>query len=146
MPYKRPGVYVSESLLASNISTLPTLPPAALVGPVYRGPLQPTNILSWSEYQTIYGGFTGQLAYTGQPAADIDLMAYAAYQYFNNGGHNLWISRVDSAATPSVVATITLPDREASTPPDTLQIDARNPGVWGNDLYIEITDASTGRF
>lgn len=144
MAYKRPGVYVQETLLQNSVSTLPSLPPGALVGATARGPLVPTNVSSWSMFQLHYGGFTGLPAYTAQPVAELDLMAHAAYQFFSNGGSNLYVNRVVSSTSAPVLASLSLADREVTTPPNVLQVDAANPGAWGNDLYVEILDSPGG--
>lgn len=136
MTYKRPGVYVEETLLqASPADSFPSVAAAAFVGPAYRGPVNiPVKIDSWALFQRYFGGFNG----TDQS------VAHAVYQYYNNGGSIAYIVR--SAGTGAVTATRTLNDR-AGSPVPLLTTAAKNPGAWGNLVYVEITDVGiTGRF
>jgi phage tail sheath protein FI len=131
--YKRPGVYLSETLtpLAQTVST-PGESVAAFVGTCKQGgPLAPTRVSSWSQFVAAYGGF-------GDTS---DLLPFAVYAYFNNGGSNAYIVR--AAASDAVVASVTLKDTEA-TAKDTLKIKAISPGTWGNQVYVDIAAASSG--
>ncbi|MFE2104004.1 phage tail sheath family protein, partial [Streptomyces sp. NPDC059468] len=102
--YKRPGVYLSETLtpLAQTVST-PGGSVAAFVGTNKQGgSLQPTLVSSWSQYVATYGGF-------GDTS---DLLPFALYQFFNNGGNQAYIVR--AAASDAVAASVTLSDTEAT--------------------------------
>lgn len=130
---KRPGVYVEESLVQTNPDFFPSASSAAFVGVASRGPTTPTFVDSWLMYQRIFGGFAGSN----------QALAHAVYQFYNNGGRNAWIVR--AVGTGAVVATRTLNDR-AGAPAPVMRVDADNAGVWGNSIYVEITDATAGRF
>lgn len=136
MAYGRPGVYVTESLNAPSTTSLPSLPASALVAACPRGPVVPTNITNWSDFVKLYGGF----------GSSNDTLAMSVYQYINNGGSNVWVVRAVGAS--SSIATRTLNDREAGNPPPgILQVDAFNPGAWGNNVFVEVTDTGvSGRF
>jgi phage tail sheath protein FI len=131
--YKRPGVYISETLtpLSQTVET-PGASVAAFVGTNRQGgPLAPTKVSSWSQYVATYGAF-------GDTS---DLLPFAVYQYFNNGGSSAYIIR--AAASDAVASSVTLQDSEA-TAQDTLKITAISPGVWGNKVYVDVVAASSG--
>jgi len=56
--YRRPGVYLEESLLVNPADTASTFTVAVFVGAADQGPLNaPTRVDSWSDYVTAFGGF-----------------------------------------------------------------------------------------
>jgi phage tail sheath protein FI len=131
--YKRPGVYISETLtpLSQTVET-PGESVAAFVGTNKQGgPLAPTLVSSWSQYVATFGGFGDTSEY----------LPFAVYSYFNNGGNSAYIVR--AAASDAVAASVTLEDTEA-TPEPTLKITAISPGSWGNTVYVDVTAASSG--
>jgi phage tail sheath protein FI len=131
--YKRPGVYIGETLtpLAQTVTT-PGDSVAAFVGTSKQGgPLAPTLVSSWSQYVATYGGF-------GDTS---DLLPFAVYQFFNNGGNNAYIVR--AAASDAIAASVTLEDTE-TVAQDTLKIKAISPGSWGNDVHVDITAGASG--
>ena len=130
MAFSRPGVYVQESLLQQSPSVLPTTTVAAFIGVASRGPLEPTLITSWTQFQRIYGGFAG---------SNLDL-AHSVFQYFNNGGGLAYIVRVVGSAP--ALASRTLVDRTPTTPVNVLDVDSANPGAWGNQIYVEVPGAA----
>ena len=146
--YKRPGVYVEEFLTASspnlNVASTST---AAFVSPYNRGPSSsitalaslPTLCQSWNDFVQLYGGFGG----TVSGAATSTYLAHGVYQFFAQGGRQAYVVRV--LGTGGVKATRTLVDR-AGSPLSTLSLTAANEGVWGNSIYIDIVDRTTGRF
>jgi hypothetical protein len=135
MAFKRPGVYVSETLQPSVVSSdTPAQSFAAFIEQTYRGPATPTLITSWSQFVTIFGGFAG---------TSLRYLPYAVYQFFNNGGAQCYVQRVTGSGATS--ATLTLTDR-AATPQNTLKVDAKNPGLWGSSVWVKIIDRSTNRF
>jgi phage tail sheath protein FI len=131
--YKRPGVYISETLTPlSQTVTTPGESVAAFVGTNKQGgPLAPTLVSSWSQYVATFGGFGDTSEY----------LPFSVYQYFNNGGSGAYIVR--AAAADAVAASISLDDTEA-TPEPTLKITAISPGSWGNTVYVDVTAASSG--
>ncbi|MFE9525239.1 phage tail sheath family protein [Streptomyces sp. NPDC006631] len=131
--YKRPGVYINETLTPlAQTATTPGDSVAAFVGTSKQGgPLAPTLISSFAQYVATYGGF-------GDTS---DLLPFAVYEFFNNGGNQAYIVR--AAATDAVAASVTLADTE-TTPKDTLKIKAISPGLWGNNVFVDITSATSG--
>lgn len=117
--YDYPGVFVSESLRPPNTGSAPPGTVGALVGAINRGPLTPTKLESWTQFNRLYGGFVGN--------TDI---AHAAYAYFNNGGRDLWAVR--AIGTGAVTASRIFTDGNATTPTNVLTVFAANPGAWAN--------------
>ena len=57
--YRRPGVYLEESLLVSPSDTASTFTVACFIGVAEKGPINdPQRIDSWSDYVTLFGGFS----------------------------------------------------------------------------------------
>ncbi|MFF8283342.1 hypothetical protein ACF06W_11535 [Streptomyces albus] len=106
-PYKRPGVYISESLtpLPQPIAS-PGQAVSTFVGTHDVGPSTPTKVTSWESFLSLYGGFGNGLNY----------LPYQVYQYFANGGQHAWILRAtpsDSTAARLVVKNRPLPATES---------------------------------
>lgn len=136
MPYTRPDVYFTETLLPSVAGAGSTIPSGAFVGLAAKGPSAPTLVKSWSQYVTLYGGFVS--GYTSW-------LPYAVYQHFTNGGGDCYVVRVlPTGAEPS---TLDLLD-DAGSPLTTLTVSAKNPGTWGDSVHVQVIDrsASAGRF
>lgn len=134
--FSRPGVYIQESLnpvapqATSNAASV-----GAFIGANDRGPTTPTLVTSWNQYTTLFGQWN--------TSASNDL-PIAVYLFFANGGSSTYVTRI--TATGALSATRSLNDR-AVTPLATLSLTAANAGVWGNALYVTITDNTlTGYF
>jgi len=92
-----PGVLSLEND-QSFITQQPVTVGAAIIGPTVKGPVEvPTVVTSYSQYQNIFGTTfqSGSNAFTY-------FTSIAAYNYFNNGGESLLVSRVVSGSfTPA---------------------------------------------
>lgn len=128
---QRPGVYVEENLSPSFVATTPGQSVAAFVGPNGRGPTTPTLCTSWTDFVQKFGGFENPIPNNYLP--------FSIYNFFNNGGRLAYIVR--AVGTGALASTVTLDDRQG-TPADTLVVAALNPGTWGDQIYIEITNGS----
>ncbi len=131
----RADVYVQESASASFAPTAQVQTTAVFAGPHQQGPTVPTLIASWAQFQAIFGGFG-----PGVPT----YLALAVYSYFLNGGGRCQILRVPhtgAGGTVTALATLNLKDAGAAT---TITVNAANPGVWGNSIYIQVSPASDG--
>lgn len=127
--YLRPGVYVAESLnLVPPAQSTTSQSVAAFIGSMDRGPVDPTLVTSWSQYVSLYGGWTTEKA-----------VHTAALLFFSNGGSQAYFTRVVDPSADS--ATITFADR-ASSPNDTLTLNAKNVGAWGNAINVSITNSA----
>lgn len=105
-PYKRPGVYISESLkpLPQQVSP-PGVSVATFVGTHDAGPSTPMKVSSWEQFMSLYGGFGNGLNY----------LPFQVYSYFANGGRSAWILRAtptDSVSARLVVKNRPLPPGE----------------------------------
>jgi len=144
--YLRPGVFVEETLTTSTDSTADTTDSvAAFVGTSSKGgPLGPTLISSWSQYQALFGDVRGSS----------DELAFSVYSYFNNGGNRCYIVR--GVNTNAVAAAITLNDAASGggdTAEPTLTVTATSPGLWASDpasssrIFVTVqAGQTTGRF
>lgn len=131
--YKRPGVFVEETLSPADARSQNGGSSACFVGAYQRGSTAPTFVDSFTQFTNLYGSLN--------PTFDLSM---AVFTYFGNGGTGAWISRVVGSGASA--ATLTLSDR-AATPLATLAVAAANPGAWGNNLFLAITDSGiTGRF
>lgn len=81
--YRRPGVYLEESLLISPSDVAGTFTVAAFVGCAGKGPANlPTRVESWSDYVTIFGGF--ELITPPTPVDPNDVSARLGGQRYSN--------------------------------------------------------------
>lgn len=131
---KRPGVFLEERppLTIPPAGTISTST-AALFGACGRGPTTPTLVASYADFQRLFGDVGGG----GGAYASTSELPYQVYAFFANGGGRAWCARVAGAG--AAASTRTLTDR-AAVPLATLVVNAANPGVWGDQVFIDITD------
>lgn len=129
MTYLRPGVYIEERLKADAPVVGPNSDSvAAFLGATDRGPTTPTLVTSWSQYTSLFGSWGTN-----------NKVTTAVYLFFANGGGQCYIQRVPG--TNAASATRTLIDTNG-TPTNTLTINAKNVGAWGNSLYVGISEST----
>jgi phage tail sheath protein FI len=108
-PFKRPGVYISETLLPlPQPATAPGTAIAAFVGTHAAGPSNPVKITSWSQFMTIYGGF----------GTGLDYLPYQVFQYFAQGGTQAWVQRAvasDAVQASTTILNVPIPPRVTQT-------------------------------
>lgn len=131
MSYQRPGVYINETLTplaaAAEDGSAST---AVFVGVnAGGGPTDPTRVTSWAQFTQIFGGF----------GAGNDLLPFAVYSYFNNGGASCIVVRATNS--DAVAANVTLDDG-GGTPVDVLKVSAVSPGAWGNDITVDVVSSA----
>lgn len=136
----RPGVYVDTSSFPTYVSAAPGTASAAFIGWCPRGPATvgvggiPTRVNSWKQFSQYFGGF--ETVYPPSP------MHLAVFTYFAGGGSSAVIIRTIRTDTSGpVLAQASLNDG-GTTPQPTLLIEAANPGLWGNNLYVDILPGS----
>ena len=96
-----PGVSVSEND-QSQITTGPIVAGLALVGPTVKGkPNVPTLVRSYSEYQSKFGD-----TFTSASNSYEFLTSQAAYNYFQQGGETVLVTRVTSGSYTSATGSI----------------------------------------
>ena len=131
----RPGVFIQEVdlpqtiTLAENGSAI-----GAFIGAFAKGSTAvPVLLNSWSEFTKTFGGLEDAYPTT-----------WAAYNFFANGGRQLYVKRIVGAG--AVSSTVTLAD-SAATPLSTLTVTAASAGTWGNDLAVQVlASGATNRF
>ena len=130
--YSRPGVFIEEIELPQTIE-LPDNGNAVggFIGTLSMGPSNvPVLLSSWNGFVKVFGGLDDAYPTT-----------WAAYNFFANGGRNLYVKRV--VGSGAVSATVNLKDRSTSPGIDTLSITAKSPGTWGNNLAVDVVAAGT---
>lgn len=129
--YSRPGVFIQEVPLPQSVA-LGDVGTAigAFVGAVEKGPAtNPVLLDSWSTFTKTFGSLN-----------DTYPLSWAAYNFFANGGRQLYVKRVLGSGAAS--ASVTLTDRSSGSA-NTLLVSAENAGTWGNNLAVEVRDAGT---
>ena len=122
-----PGVLTREND-QSFITAQPVAVGAAIVGPTVKGPVEiPTVVTTYSDYQNRFGTTfeSGSNTYTF-------MTSVAAYNYFNNGGQSLLVTRVVSGSAGNwAYASSTVPAIKAAT--TSFELEAIDKGViWNN--------------
>lgn len=134
--FNRPGIYTNETLapIAGN-PNVPGKSVAAFAAQYNMGPTLPTFVSSWNQYTQLYGTLT---------QANGNLLHYAVYQYFNNGGTGCYVLSIPNS--DAVTSSLVLQD--INTPADNIiTVNAISPGAWGNNIFVGITSAGNpGRF
>jgi hypothetical protein len=109
-----PGVLAREND-QSQVTSQPITVGASIIGPTVKGPVEiPTIVTSYSQYQSLFGTtfLSASNVYTY-------FTSIAAYNYFNNGGQSLLVSRVVSASSTwtSAVSTAISSSAQAASQP-----------------------------
>jgi hypothetical protein len=130
--YGRPGVFVNENFapLSNNNGAIPGEALPAFSALYNRGPLAPTLVASWQQFTNLYGNFS---------TSPGSLLPFAVNQFFANGGTQCFIARIPN--TDATVATLSLADIATPTPANTLTDNAASPGLWGEQLFVEVVSA-----
>ncbi len=124
-----PGVYVQEVPSAVRPIQAVSTSTAAFIGIADKGPLpgtilptgraaQPVLVTSFTDYLRQFGGFRQD-----------SFLTYAVQNFFDNGGHRLYIVRVADSTAKSATGTVTPP----------IQFRATHPGTWSSLLRYDIT-------
>lgn len=108
--YLAPGVYVEEIPGMQSIQAVETAV-AGFMGQTERGPLEPQFIASFSQYESLYGGYT-----------DASYLPYAVKGFFDNGGQKLYVARIVSAQ--AAIAEMMITDGKRSV----ASVEALSPG------------------
>ena len=129
--YLSPGVYVEEVEAGSRPIEGVGTAVAAFVGLAARGPSNtPTLITNWAQFVNTFGDFI-----------EGSYLAHAVYGYFLNGGGACYVVRIGGDA-PMTAARAELTSRND----DKLsgyRVIALEPGLGGNQVTIEVTEATT---
>ena len=94
----RPGVYIQEVALPQAVQSANTANAVgAFAGALPQGPtLAPVQVSTWTDFVKVFGGLNDSYPTT-----------WAAYNFFSNGGRNLYVKRVigTGAGTGSIAIT-----------------------------------------
>src|SRR5688572_31597998 len=115
--YLHPGVYVEEIERGPKpIECVPTSI-AAFIGETERGSLKPSLVTSYKDYARLFGGVFDPEKF----------MPFAANGFFENGGKQMYVTRVVGRGAVAARISLGLLDAEAA-----------GPGTWGNRVYMMV--------
>lgn len=118
-----PGVYVQEAPSGVRTITGVSTSTALFIGMTTRGRLGvPTRVLSFSQYQRIFGDDTV-----------ISEMTDQVRQFFLNGGQRAWVVRI--ADSTAAAAHVDLANEDGDV---VMTITAKDAGVDGNLIRVEV--------
>jgi hypothetical protein len=130
-----PGVLTRENDL-SQITQGPVTVGLALVGPTVKGnPNIPTVVTSYSDYVNRFGG-----SFVSGGASYEFLTSIAAYNYFQQGGSSILVTRVASGSFTPSIANVLISGSSLSAPTASFVLETLNYGVQtvnsgSNNLY-----------
>lgn len=142
--YRKPGVYVEESLLVNTTDLATATSTALFVGTAGTGPVSgPVRCSTWSDYVVNFGGFDPITDPTDATVSILSYLPYAVYSYFQNGGRPAYVQRAIGTAQGDV-AFYDVP----SGTDVAFVVEARSVGAAGNNLGVSVTvsDAENGVF
>lgn len=133
--YLSPGVYVEEFDSGAKPMEGVGTSTAGFIGVAEKGPVEglPQLVTNFADFKRNYGGYLSANEY-----GNFRFLAYAVEHFFINGGSRCFISRVapaDSACAGGAVP---------SAGP-VLELTAKNPGMWGNNLKVVISPSSKAK-
>jgi len=126
--YLSPGVYVEEFESGMQAMEGVSTSTAGFVGMAEKGSVTgtPVFLTSFADYRRNFGGYLSETTHGANR-----FLPYAVEQFFANGGARCYVMRVapsDAKAATAVMSAVT--------------VSARNPGKWGNNVKITVTQAS----
>ena len=129
--YLAPGVYVEELSSGSKPIEGVGTSTGAFVGGAVKGPVnEATLVTNFSQFLDTFGGFHQD-----------HFLAYGVRAFFGQGGTRCYVVRafLPTAAGDFAgdTASATLQDAGGS---DVLRVWAANPGAWGDNISVEVTD------
>jgi uncharacterized protein len=135
--YRRPGVYLEETLLAGPNEVGVAASVTLFAGAAARGPFnEAVRCDSWADYVGRFGSFDPA------PGAEVCYLPYAVYSHFQNGGRVAYVSRAVNSASGTaaefVVPGTIASGEDAGDEADAFTIKASSPGAWGNSLSVAI--------
>lgn len=125
-----PGVLTREND-QSQITQGPITAGAAIVGPTVKGPVRiPTLVTSYSDYINKFGG-----SFVSGGATHEYLTSISAYNYFQQGGTTLLVTRVVSGNFAPATSSVLLANTSASFTLETLSLGANqnSAGTTGSN-------------
>ena len=104
---------------------------AGFIGLAQRGPVvgKPQLVTSFADYKRAFGGYLSEAKF-----GEARFLPYAVEQFFINGGSRAYIMRVAAEGAAAAKATAGV-----------LQIEAANPGEWGNKIRVTVEASSKAK-
>lgn len=123
--YLSPGVYVEEFDSGPTPMQGVSTSVAGFIGLAERGPVvgSPLLITSVADFSRKFGGYLPTSKF-----GDYRFLAHAVSHFFGNGGGKAFVMRVAPSDATSAFY--------SSDKNNTVRIEAKNPGQWGNSIYI----------
>lgn len=133
--YLSPGVYVEEFDSGGKPMEGVSTSTAGFIGLAERGPVEgvPQLVTNFADFKRKFGGYLSENEY-----GEYRFLAYAVEHFFVNGGSRCYISRVAPSNAKAAKAVAPASD-------SVLRIQAKNPGLWGNNMNIVVTPASKAK-
>lgn len=133
--YLSPGVYVEEFDSGAKPMEGVGTSTAGFIGLAERGPIEglPQLVTNFSDFKRKYGGYLSENEF-----GEYRFLAYAVEHFFVNGGARCYIARV--APENAKCAKAAIPAESA-----VLNIAAKNPGMWGNNILSVISPSSKAK-
>ena len=133
--YLSPGVYVEEFDSGGKPMEGVRTSTAGFIGLAERGPVEgvPQLVTNFADFKRKFGGYLSENEY-----GEYRFLAYAVEHFFVNGGSRCYISRVAPSNAKAAKAVAPASD-------SVLRIQAKNPGLWGNNMNIVVTPASKAK-
>lgn len=143
--YRRPGVYLSESLLVNpgNVASASTV--SCFVGAAGKGPLnEPTLVESWSDFVSQFGNFN-TISDPATPGKKVlTYLPFSVYSYFQNGGRQAWIIRSAPVDEQGTASTISVNGKDIVPAILTsFEISASSTGIWGDTVKYNLATQDT---
>ena len=108
---------------------------AGFIGLAERGPEEgvPQLVTNFADFKRKYGGYLSENEY-----GEYRFLAYAVEHFFVNGGARCFVSRV--APSDAKCSRAVAPAENPA-----LKIEAKNPGLWGDNMSIVATPSSKAK-
>ncbi|PWK11521.1 phage tail sheath family protein [Tumebacillus permanentifrigoris] len=138
--YLTPGVYVEEFDSGSVPLEGASTSTAGFIGLAERGPSKgmPELVTGFHDFRRIYGSYLSKAKWE-----EFRFLAYAVENFFLNGGSRAYIMRVvPENAAPAANFDTKLEDDKL---PETLLVEAKNEGVWGNQIQVIVRPDSKAK-
>jgi Bacteriophage tail sheath protein len=132
--YLSPGVYIEEKEAGTRPIEGVATAVAAFVGLAEQGPFNaPTLVTNWTQFTSTFGAFMGG-----------SYLAHAVYGYFLNGGGSAYVVRIGADGKGALPAAKAELMSGADKKLGAYRVQALDGGPAGNDLSVEVQDASAG--
>lgn len=132
--YLSPGVYVEEFNQGGRPIEGVSTSTAGFIGMTERGITKgtPQLVTSFADFKRKFGGYLSKVEY-----GDFSYLPICVEQYFINGGSRCFVMRVAPADAKAA--------SNAGSAGSCISVAAKNPGVWGNKIRVEISESSKAK-